>query len=289
MKIAINNGLLLKDYTVEESLKRIKEAGFDGVEISVAKMMQEKYDPDGRWSGDGYLDEARKLGAYAAELGLTVTQAMGVGNDHHFDFETVMLPKIIRSIEIAAALGAPYVVIPALIRGAYRGNEEGFFTANMEFYGRLAPVAKEAGIKIALENQVSFDWAHFVLNHHVCSNPAEFCRYIDTLNETHGDLFVACANLARMPLVGKEADELLNALDQRVQLVHISDNDYRKENCTAPGYGSLNFDKFSQALKDVNYAGFYTLQLNINLPEELQADGLAHFARLARYWAAKAE
>ena len=289
MKIAINNSLVLNENGPEESLKRIKDAGFDGVELDVAKMMREANDPDGRWSEERYLDEAKKLSAYAKELGLAIVQAQGVGNDHHFDFETVMLPKIIRSIKIAAALDAPYVVIPALTRGVYRNNEEEFFTSNMEFYGRLAPVAKECGIKIALEKQVAFDWAHFVLNRHVCSDAREFCQYIDTLNQTHGDLFVACANLSRAPLTGKEALELTTTLGDRMKLIHVNDNDYRKDNRTAPGYGALDFNKFSEALKAVSYNGYYTLQLSLKLPEELKDSALCHVAEIARYWAGKAE
>lgn len=289
MKIAIKNGLLLKNWSVEESLKMIKDAGFDGVELDVATMMREKYDPDGRWSGETYLEEAKKLGAYAKELGLTIVQASGVGNDHHFDFETVMLPQILRSIEISAAVGAPYVIIPALTRGAYRGSEEKFFESNMEFYGRLADTAKACGIKIALENQVAFDWAHFVLNHHVCSRAEEFCRYIDTLNETHGDLFVACVNPARAPLTGQEPEALTKGLGDRMKLVHMNDNDYRKDNKAVPGYGALDINRMVTALKDASYKGYFTLQVSTTHPAELMPSALAHMAEIARYWAGKAE
>lgn len=289
MKIAINNSLLLKHYSVEESLKLLKDAGFDGVDLSIHKMMQEKYDIPVRWNGDHYLEEARKLGAYAKELGLSIVQAHGYVLDRHDDFEEVSFPRICRSIEIAAAAGAPYILIPALSRGVYRGNEEAFFTSNMEFYGRLAPIAEKCGIKIALENTIAFDWAHFVQNHHVCSQPEEFCKYIDTLNAQYGDLFVACANLARMPLVGKEAEELLQTVGDRVKLIHVSDNDYRKDNQTVPGYGALDFDRISAALKAADFKGYYTLTITSTLPKELLPSGIAHMAAIARYWADQAE
>ena len=285
MKTSISNGMLLKQFSAEETFKLLKDAGFDAVAPDTNRLLNPKYDPEGRWTGDNYLEEAKKLRAYAEEIGLSVSYAIGYTHDYHHDFEEVSFPLIRRSIEIAATLGAPYVLISIPHRGAYSGNEEALFEQYTGYYARMATLAQEFGIKIALKNTSSFSWKSYAQDHDVCSKPEDMIRYLDTLNAQYPDCFVACVDTGLAYLVGYQPDEYVKALGNRVKLLAVNDNNRRKNIRVTPGSGIINFAKLTEALKEIGYEGDYVLDITCNLPKELLKVHYTYAAEIARYFA----
>lgn len=285
MKISSSNGMLLKQFSAEETFKILKDAGFDAVVLDTNRLLNPKYDTEERFTGENYLEEAKKLRAYADEIGVSVSYAIGYTHDYHFDFEEVSLPMIRRSLEIAVILGAPYALISIPHRGGYNPKDEVFFETYISHYEKIGALAEELGIQIALKNNCVFYWTCYAQGNDVCSAPADMIRYLDTLNAKFPNRFVACVDTGVAYVVGYQPHEYVKELGERVKLLQVNDNNRRKNIRAVPGGGTIDFTKFSEALKEIGYEGDYTLDINCNLPKELLPAHYAYAATVARYFA----
>lgn len=289
MKIAVNTGILNRVCTLEETLELIKAAGFDGIELSLDRLMNGPNDWDTRFQGENYLEEARRLKTFLDELGLAVAQVTAPRAKFRPDYYTnpYSYPMAVRSIEIAAELGAPVIIIPAVDRPAYPGNEEKLFEISMDYYGKFAETAERCGIKIAITNTFAFDFRRHGPGHYICSKPEEHIRYLEALNEKYPDRFVACLDLGEPNLVCGYAQDNIRALGGRIACIQANDNHYRKNDHCIPGHGVIDFAAISEALREIGYGGYYTLSCALNLPRELAPSALNHMAAVARYFAEK--
>lgn len=289
MKIAVNSGIFNRVCTLEETLTFIKEAGFDGVEISLDRIMKGPEDWDTRFQGDDYLEEARKLKVFLDELGLEVAQATAPRAKFRPDYYTnpYSYPMAVRSIEVAAELGAPIVIILPVDRPKYPGNEENLFEISMDYYGKFAETAERCGIKIGLANTAAFDFRRHGPGHHICSRPEEHIRYITALNEKYPGRFAACMDMGEPNLVCGRAEDNIRALGSLIACTSIHDNHYRKDDHCIPGHGVIDFNAVSGVLREIGYSGYYTLNCALNLPKELAPSALRHMADVARYYAEK--
>ncbi len=104
-------------------------------------------------------------------------------------------------------VGIRQVVVHPLQRGRYYGHEQELFDMNMEFYRSLAPYAREAGVRIAIENM----WQNHPVNGHivddVCANPHELAAYYDTLDDP--DCFTVCLDLGHVALCAGGSRKML--------------------------------------------------------------------------------
>ena len=285
MKTSISNGMLIKQYSAEESFKILKDAGFEAVVPDLGRMLNPKYDSDDRFTGENYREEAKKLRAYAEELGLEISYSIGYTHDYHHDFEEISLPLIRRSIEIASLLGSAQVLITIPHRGGYKKEDPVFFENYINYFKKLGAIGQEFGVQIALKNACVFSWASYSQSNDVCSDPADMIRYLDTLNGEFPDRFVACVDTGVAYVVGYQPDEYIKALGDRVKLLQINDNNRRKNIRVTPGSGTINFAKFSEALKEIGFDGDYALDIRCNLPKELLPAHYAYAASVARYFA----
>lgn len=289
MKIAVNTGVLNRVCSLEETLEMIKAAGFDGAEISLDRIMKGPNDWDTRFQGENYLEEARKLKAFMEKLGLEAAQATAPRAKFRPDYYTnpYSYEMAARSIEIAAELGAPVIVIFPVDRPGYPGNEEKLFEISMDFYGKFAETAERCGIKIGIPNTGAYSFHRHGPGHYVCSKPEEHIRYVNALNEKYPDRFVACMDLGQPNMVCGHAEDNIRALGSLIGCIHANDNHYRKDDHCIPGHGVIDFEAISAALKEIGYEGYYTLNCALNLPRALAASALTHMADVARYFAEK--
>ncbi|MBQ7935305.1 MAG: sugar phosphate isomerase/epimerase [Clostridia bacterium] len=270
MKIAMNTGSLMRFYSMEEALTEIKKAGFDSVDMSVQSVLSH---PD--WSPENYVETAKRTREHADNLGLPITQAHSGG-----DWD--------RSAHIASIMGAKSIVVHPRIILPHVGHEDENFLKNMEFYGKLVPIAEKYNIKIAVENMFKWDLKREVINHSSCSRPDEFVRYMDGLEERYGDLFTACLDIGHVALVGTDPCDVIYALGDRLTALHVHDNDLHTDQHTIPGIGAIDFHAVSKALKDIHYQGDYALEVGMKQTKELVPATLDYLAIICRYYANEA-
>lgn len=240
-----------------------KAAGFDSVDYDICSMEK---NPNDIWNTDGYAEEAKRIREIYESAGVPIRQTHAPFRFTNWTdpeyFEGFIMPTMKRSVEVSALLGAKVVVAHPLHFIKYAGNEEEIFEMNMKYYRELIPVAEKFGIKIAVENMFQWDDARNLPAHDTCSQIDEFIRYVDTLDSEY---ITACLDVGHVGLPrpdGKEAWDFIRALGHdRLGSLHIHDNDYKGDLHQLPYLGRIDWDKVTEALGEIDYAGDFTYEV----------------------------
>ncbi|MBQ8813324.1 MAG: sugar phosphate isomerase/epimerase [Lachnospiraceae bacterium] len=264
MELTINMGPMLKRFDLAKAIEIYKAAGFTAMDFPLFEMI----DDDSAFNGEDYRAVAKAIRATADEKGFPCVQThapfsfrLDQWNDPK-TFEGVVFPRMVRSIEISAILGAKVIVIHPLHHMVYHGHEEEIFQLNMEYYRRLIPYAAEYGIKIGVENMFQKDPLRNCIVADTCSDVEEFIRYIDTLNSPQ---ITACLDVGHvaLPLSDLTAADVIRRLGhERLGALHIHDNDYTRDQHVLPYLGKLDWAEIAKALGEINYEGDFTYEVN---------------------------
>jgi sugar phosphate isomerase/epimerase len=177
-------------------------------------------------------------------------------------YEEFIMPSIRRSIEVSAILGAKVTVVHPLHHFVYKGNEEEIYEKNMEFYRSLIPICKAYGIKVGIENMFQRELLRAHISFDTCATIAEFIRYVDTLDSEY---MVACLDIGHvgLPVTDERAWDFIRALGHdRLQALHVHDNDYRNDRHALPYQGKIDWDEVTRALGEIDYKGDFTYELD---------------------------
>ncbi|MBO5935909.1 MAG: sugar phosphate isomerase/epimerase [Clostridia bacterium] len=278
MKISTEIGSAAKLIGEERAVQYVAEAGFDAWDLSMFAMC--KYDKGRQmlsenshpFASDNYLSFVRKLKQIGLDNGI-------VCNQSHAPFPT-SCPEIRsyfkRAIECTAEAGGQICIIhPDNNKSAQE---------NAEMYNELLPFAKEHGVKIATENMWNWNDEKDESSFAACSTSESFIEHIDIVND---DFLVACLDLghAEMRGSGSGAVNMIHALGNRLQALHIHDNDKWHDSHQLPFSMSIDFEAVVKALRDINYQGYFTLEADRYLQmfsEENISAGLINMAVCAR-------
>ena len=144
---------LEKRFGIETAIDMIADAGFDGYDYSAFHMLND----DSPMNQENYLEIAKIIRKKADSRGLICYQAHAPFSSQCEGEE--LTRKIIRSMEVAAVLGAEAIVVHPLQGLPYNKNVEKLYEMNMEFYRGLIPYCEKLGIKVAVENMWAGDRA----------------------------------------------------------------------------------------------------------------------------------
>ena len=255
MKISTEIGSAAKIIGEERAVLYVAEAGFDAWDFSMVdmckydwgrKMLYENSHP---LASDNYLAFARKLKQIGLDNGI-------VCNQSHAPFPSAC-PEIRsyfkRAIECTAEAGGQICIIhPDNNKSAQE---------NAEMYNELLPFAKEHGVKIATENMWKWNDEKDESAFAACATSESFVDHIDVVND---DFLVACLDIghAEMRGSGSGAVNMIHALGNRIQALHIHDNDKWHDSHQLPFSMSIDFEAVVKALRDINYQGYFTLETN---------------------------
>ena len=276
MKTSTQTLALANTFGSEKAVKMICEAGFDSIDYSLFGGKRGKMDIE---SEDflSNMENLRKIAiSYNGEFNQTHAPfaSFREGDD---DFNSWVKPLIIKAIEATSVLGAKYVVIHPF---AISKDQK---QANMDFFSSLIPYAEKHNVMIAVENMFGHDPIQDILTKNVCSDGAELCDYIDTLNS---DNIVACIDIGHCGLVGENAAEMIKQVGgDRLRSIHVHDNDHKNDLHTIPFTQKIDFSAVMQSLKDINYQGELTMEADHfynGFPKEMYKDCLQLLSRTAR-------
>lgn len=273
-------GARLNDY---EAVRMVCEAGFDAVDFSMFHMKND----DCPLNSDSYKDIVKELKNIADGFGKPFCQAHApfpTLKDGDDEYNKNMLPKVKRSIEIAGMLGVRNIVVHPVF---FKENK---FEKNMEMYMSLLPDAKNAGVRIAIENmfgKTNPETKKKEVN--VCSMPEELAKFYDALP---AEYFTCCVDIGHCALVGSTPEAVLRGLGSRVGCLHIHDNDTFDDWHYPPFTLDLNWNEVAKALADINYSGYLTLESDkifADLPTELFPSMLRYMHDASRHLATMVE
>lgn len=282
MLLATQTDVLFKKCSVDKGLKIIADAGYEAVDYSMFAMDRDDCELN---TGD-YISYAKELRKKAEALGLVFNQAHAPfpswkRNDEIYNKNIITYIK--NSIRIAGTLGAKAIVVHPIM---YTEQGDAQKEVNYKMYRDLAPVAKDFGVKIALENMWGFDNRRKYIVPNVCSYGKDLAEYYDDLNDP--EAFTVCLDLGHCGLIGEEPDDAIRALGHdRLGALHIHDNDYISDAHTVPlDYGcKMNWDNITKALGEIDYKGDFTYEADnflLRFDEDNIHIGVNYMANIAR-------
>lgn len=135
---------------------------------------------------------------------------------------------------------------------------------NAQMYLELLPFAKSVGVKIATENMWNWNAQTGISSFAACATSDDFREHLDLIND---DFFVACLDIghAEMQGSGSGAVNMIHTLGDKLQAVHLHDNNLRNDNHQIPYSMNIDFEAVIQALKAIDYKGWFTLEANAYL------------------------
>jgi len=237
----------------ERAIEAYARAGFDAWDFSMFEMCRFDWNT---WSvvssshplaGKEPLSFARRLKQIGLDNGIHCNQS-------HAPFPSDCPPirdHLKLAIECTAEAGGQICII----HPANNATPE----QNAEMYLELLPFAKSCGVKIATENMWNWDNKANHCTFAACATPESFNAHLDAVNDPS---FVACLDLGHAEMFGvnTSAAEMIRKLGPRLQALHIHDNDKIHDSHQIPFSMQIDFLPVIQALKDIGYQGYFTLE-----------------------------
>lgn len=280
MKISTQTAGMARVFGDTKAIEMLCELGYDCLDFSMFWKEDSRFTVE----ADDILEKAAQYRKIAQDYNVTFNQTHAPFPSYLEDddkYNEWIKPLIIKAIEVSGALGAKHVIIHPI---NLTKNQKEF---NMEFFKSLAPHAKKANVKIAIENMFGWSDEKQKLVKNVCSDGPEMCDYIDSLNDACGDYFVACLDIGHCGLVGESAPEMIRQLGHdRLKALHVHDNDHINDLHTLPFLEKIDFPAVMKALKDVDYDGELTLEADYfleTIPDALKIEASRLMEKTARY------
>lgn len=274
---------LSKKYGLEKAVDMLIQSKYPAIDVTF-------YDFNAITCGyDSYKDLARAVKTGADSAGVKFIQAHAPFGGGYENYTQKIIPDFPRIFDFCSILGISDIVVHPLQCGRYYGNEEKLFHMNMEFYTSLIPIAKNNGVRIAIENM----WQRHPVTKRICDDvcapPEELARYYDEL--AGSGVFTVCLDIGHVALCGREPEDAIRILDsERLGCIHAHDVDYVDDLHTLPGVGKINWANVCKALADINYSGSFNLEADEFFrgffPEQYQSAS-DFMAQTAKFFAEK--
>lgn len=210
---------------------------------------------------------------------------------NHYLFEQVA-PK---SLYLCNYMDCSYIVLHGFKLMRYLGSEDAEWQQTEELVHSLAPLAKELGITICIENLYDSIGGHLVEG--PCCNVKKVIERIDRINEEYqAEVLGFCFDTGHANLVGLDMEKFITSLGERLKVLHIHDNDGISDLHQIPytfaktreNMASTDWDGFLRGLSNIKFdkvLSFETAPVLTAFPEELKNEALVFIAKIGSYFA----
>lgn len=204
-----------------------------------------------------------------------------------------------KSLQICSFLECKYIVIHGFKLARYLGSEDLEWERTESFIHSIAPMAKELGITICIENLYDGVGGHLIEG--PCCDAGKAAERIDRLNEKyHAQVLGFCFDTGHANLVGIDMESFLTTLGHRLKVLHIHDNDGISDLHQIPftfarsreNKSSTDWEGFIQGLRNIHFdrvLSFETAPVLTAFPKDLKQDTLSFLARIGKYFAEEIE
>lgn len=284
MLYSTQTDLTFSSFGVKDGIRLLAQAGYTALDWTAFGNIDYAL-------SDGWKQTSDAMRELAGENGVVFTQChapFGGGYKHYTENLVPLFPRV---FEFAARLGVKNVVVHPLQRGRYYGHEKELFDLNVDFYRRIAPLAYNAGIRIAIENMWQTHPVTGVIVDDVCADPYELRNLYDTLDRP--DIFTVCLDIGHVALCGREPEDAVTVIGHdRLGALHVHDVNYREDLHTLPGVSRLNWDAICRSLASVDYSGDFTLEADnflVRFEKEFRPTAMKFMADRARFLSERIE
>ncbi len=238
-----------------------------------------------------FRDMIKEVKALADSRGVSFNQAhapFGGGPKIYTEEKLPLMPMV---FEASAMLGIKDVVVHPVTYFKYHGVVEELFELNMKTYRALAPIAKNYGVRIAIENMWTNDPATGKIIDCICSSAEEHIRYYDTLSDP--EAFTLCLDVGHTVLCGRDPADVIRRLGRdRLGALHVHDVDFGSDMHTVPYQGCIDFESLCRALGEIDYKGDLTLETTYfthKIPDEALVQAISFMSKIAKKLADKVD
>lgn len=206
----------------------------------------------------------------------------------------VVAPK---SMQVCAFFECPYIVVHGFKLSRNLGSEEAEWQETGKFLDSLAPLAKEMGITICVENIYDMIGGRIVEG--PCCNVKKAVDRIDRFNEKyHAEVLGFCFDTGHGNLTSLDFEKFITELGERLKVFHIHDNDGIRDlhqipftfTKTRENTSSTDWEGFVRGvkgLKQERVLSFETAPVLASFPDEMKEQALGFVAQVGRYFAAR--
>lgn len=204
-----------------------------------------------------------------------------------------------KSMEICRYLDCRYIVVHGFKLAHFLGSEELEWQETAKFIDFIAPMAKEMGITICIENLYGSIGGHLVEG--PCCNVRKAVQRIDDFNEKYGaEVLGFCFDTGHANLVGIDFESFITTLGDRLKVLHIHDNDGISDlhqipftfTMTRENKSSTDWEGFLRGLQNIRYKGtlsFETAPVLSAFPQIMKSDTLQFISKIGEYFAGELE
>lgn len=306
LPIGVQSSIAVNHEDPINDLKMLKEIGFSSIDFSLhsyltnKELYKQKRNAFFDKSEDELCDYFTALKEGCASTGIDIFQmhmpypnyvptAKKELNDY---LREVMAVK---SMKICHFLECRYIVIHGFKLARYLGAEEEEWKHTRDYIEYLAPLAKEYGITICMENVYESVGAHIIEG--PCCDAIKAARRIDEMNEKYGaEVLGFCFDTGHANLVGINFEEFITILGKRLKVLHIHDNDGVSDLHQLPftftrsreNRPSTNWEGFVNGIRKIEYDGvlsFETAPVLKSFPPQLRYEALNMIYKIGCYFA----
>ena len=206
-----------------------------------------------------------------------------------------MAPK---SMELCSFFECSYIVIHGFKLAKNLGSEEAEWSETERFIHSIAPMAKEMGITICIENLYSSVGKHIVEG--PCCNVGKAVERIDRINDRYGaEVLGFCFDTGHANLARLDFEDFMTRLGHRLKVFHIHDNDgvgdlhqipftFTKTRENQP---STDWEGFVRGLRAMGFdkvLSFETAPVLSAFPQDMKEDVLSLIAKIGKHFAGEA-
>lgn len=300
LEVSVQTGGWYDEAKPEESMKFIKECGFEGVDYNIDVLFKSTFEPENLTSFfdkdmEQLYEYFSSLKQAAEKYEVSISQAHSLfpiyyhGQDGKNRYVLEVTKKM---IAVCGYLNCSAIVVHPWSNPELRKEE--IRQINLDIYRKLMPAAKEYGVKVCLENLYTM----YVDSYHEgsCTDAEEACWYIDTLNAEAGEeIFGFCLDVGHANMMGKNVYQYITTLGKRLTVLHINDNGGTCDGHMIPytqrvmkGHGAVvDWDGFIKGLKEIGYEGalsFETFRVTDQMPDEVLIEVLRLISAIGRYF-----
>ena len=286
---------------IDEGLKAIAEAGFDAIDLGLDALFPQKDTIDEEYAA--YLLDEKRIRDMIDQLKEGLKKyGLSVGQAHAPNAYVAKKPKeteimrkcVEKCFALCEELDCHYLVIHPICDGSARYpslTKEDEYRENIAYFTSIIPFLKKHNVICCLENAYCLDWGTKKAYLSACSDPAEANHYIDTLNEAAGEkCFAFCLDIGHLLILGFDPYNAITALGNRLEILHVHDNDGYTDDHTAAFLGVCNWSRFIKGLRAIDYKGNINMETSsfVQLfPKELVPASLRLLASEADYFRQK--
>ncbi len=183
-----------------------------------------------------------------------------------------------RAIKGTSLLGGKYLVVHPVMPFGWDGEDDPklAYSLSKELFNFLCDYAKPYGVSICIENMP--------MKNHNLSRIPKIIEFVDDLNRDN--LFI-CLDTGHCNVFSDSCGEMVRLCGKRLKVLHVHDNFADRDYHYMPFHGTIDWEDFKKALKEINFEGVLSLETEIaeKYPEEIMNEARFIEEKVAEYLA----